>query len=110
MNEYVSDYRKKRTNLTELAKKIHSYAIGYRINSITTWWGFAEVQDEWGFKEHDGQLYRAIKKGQKLGLFSEGYWMGVVMTPLSGSARRARHYDVLPSQPKPAGNKEKEDD
>lgn len=90
----------KRINLTELAKKIHKYALEHRIHSITTWWMFAEIKDEWKFEETEDQIYRAIKKGQKLGLFSEGYWMRIGMTPWSGSARRARYYDIMIYNPK----------
>jgi len=83
------------TDLVKLARQIHLYAVEHKIYSITTWWGFAEIKDEWGFKEDENQLYKAIKKGQKLGLFSEGYWRGVGTTPWAGSARRARFYDVV---------------
>ena len=90
----------KRINLNELARKIHKYALENRIHSITTWWMFAEIKDEWRFGETEEQIYRAIKKGQKLGLFSEGYWTRIGMTPWSGSARRARYYDIMISNPK----------
>lgn len=90
----------KRINLTELAKKIHKYALENRIHSITTWWMFAEIKDEWKFKETEEQIYRAIRKGRKLGLFSEGYWMRIGMTPWAGSARRARFYDIMVKNPK----------
>lgn len=89
----------KKINLIELAKKIHNYALKHKIHSITTWWGFAEIKDGWKFKEDEGQIYRAIRKGQKFGLFSEGYWMRIGMTPWAGSAQRARHYDVLVKNP-----------
>jgi len=84
-----------KTNITKLAKKIYDYCITHNVQAITSWCGCA-IMNEWGFYQYtDNQLYCAIKRGQQLGLFTQGYWCGVGLTPWAGSARRQRMYNVI---------------
>jgi len=88
-----------KTNITKLAKKIYGYCIRHNIQTITSWCGYAVMYEEWdGFCQRqytESQLSRAIKRGQQLGLFTQGYWCGVGLTPWAGSARRQRMYNVI---------------
>ena len=83
--------------INELAQGLYDKAIANHEVIVSTWWDCEYIYDEWKL-DRNIKSYRikmALRKGVKMGLFESGRWMGIGMTPWTGSARRTYVYPLI---------------